>query len=168
MLGKQYTTNISHLCQAGLLPPCLTSGIPATGTSKKILHRKNKQQRLLAQINASPESLWKLHDGSACLPNTRTLPNCTTYQNKMCPSGLALDHPAASVLKQYSKMGCPTMTGADWTLDQIHEAAHCGPHTSALTPNTIAHFREEATLKAACGQARLIQWKDIRNNPPKQ
>ena len=60
------------------------------------------------------------------------------------------------------------MTGAVWTLDQIHEAVHRGPYTSALTPNAITHFREEATLKAACGQARLIQWKDIRNNPPKQ
>jgi hypothetical protein len=168
MLGKQHDTTSSTSRQEGLLPPRFTSGDPVTGATKKRLRCENKLQQTLAQINAPPQSLWTQHDGSATMPRNRVQPDPTTYRNEMCPSGLALEHPAAPLLQHYATMGCPTMTGKDWTRTQIYEAVRRGPHISALTPEEIAHFKEEAALKEKNGQARLLRWIDIRDNPPKQ
>lgn len=61
---------------------------------------------------------------------------------EMCPQGLALAHPAASLLKEWSQYGCPAMTGKDWTVEQMEAAIVRGPHESALCPEAIAHFQE--------------------------
>lgn len=39
------------------------------------------------------------------------------------------------------------------------------PHASALLPETIAHFAQETREKIAQGQARLVAWDDIKDNP---
>ena len=77
-------------------------------------------------------------------------------------------HPAAETLTNYLQMGCPTYSGNDWTPEQIREAVHRGPHKSALTPEAIALFKEEIALKVACGQAKVLRWVDLRDNPPTQ
>jgi hypothetical protein len=86
----------------------------------------------------------------------------------MCPTGLALKHPAASTLLEYSKYGCPTQTGKEWTKQQIWEAVERGPHVSALSAEALEHFREEAREKVATGQATIVEWDKIKNNPPPQ
>jgi len=86
----------------------------------------------------------------------------------MCPSGLALVHPAAESLAYYLQMGCPTQTENNWTPQQIREAVHRGPHKSVLIPEAIAHFKDEVELKVACGQAKVLRWADLRENPPSQ
>ena len=73
----------------------------------------------------------------------------------MCPRGLALHHPAASALHHYAVHGCPTSTGAPWTVDQIQTAIDRGPHVSALVPDAMAHLDAEVREKVANGQARL-------------
>ena len=41
-----------------------------------------------------------------------------------------------------------------------------GPYRSALTNNAIAHFRAEVNKKVKSGQAKLMVWDSIKDNPP--
>ena len=86
----------------------------------------------------------------------------------MCPSGRALAHPAAGLLNEWATLGCPTHTGKPWTKDEMWEAVARGPHQSAMSPEALAHFAEEATKKVRTKQARIVLWDDIKDNPPKQ
>jgi hypothetical protein len=85
-------------------------------------------------------------------------------QSEMAPQGLALQHEAAQLLTDWEKFGCPTMTGWDWTLEQIQAAINHSPHLSALKPEAIAHFKEEVRDKVAKGQACVVLWDDIKAN----
>ena len=84
----------------------------------------------------------------------------------MCPTGLALEHPAASTLQEYATYGCPAKTGTEWTKAEIWEAVERGPHVSALSAEALEHFKEEARKKVATGQAKIVEWDTIKHNPP--
>jgi hypothetical protein len=86
----------------------------------------------------------------------------------MCPADLALHHPAASLLPEYATYGCPTHTGKPWTKAEMQEAVDRGPHQSALSNEAIAHFRAEVEEKIENGQARLILWDSIKDDPPSE
>jgi hypothetical protein len=43
-----------------------------------------------------------------------------------------------------------------------------GPHKSALLPDAIGQLRLEVEEKVAKGQARVVDWEDIKDNPPPQ
>ena len=90
------------------------------------------------------------------------------YQNSMCPSGRALAHPTAGLLKEWATLGCPTGTGKPWTMDEMWEAVAHGPHQSALSPEAQAHFSEEAAEKVRTKQAQIVLWDDIKDNSQKQ
>ncbi len=113
-----------------------------------------------------PTLWWTKHTGDAVLP-----PHCprdTSYRNKMCPASLATSHPTGELLAEWSKLGCPTQTGKPWTKDEMWEAVEKGPHQSSLSPNALAHFAEESVAKVAAGQANLVLWDEIKDNPPSQ
>ena len=86
----------------------------------------------------------------------------------MCPTGRALNHPAADTLREWARFGCPTRTGRNWTREEMWEAVERGPHRSATTPEAIIHFAEEIREKISTHQARLVPWEDIKDNPPAQ
>jgi hypothetical protein len=48
----------------------------------------------------------------------------------------------------------------------MQAAVDRGPHWSALTDNAIAHFRAEVDEKVKSGQAKLVVWDSIKDNPP--
>ena len=48
------------------------------------------------------------------------------------------------------------------------EAVERGPHQSSLSPEAIAHFAKESAEKVRVGQAKLVLWNDIKDNPPPQ
>jgi hypothetical protein len=53
----------------------------------------------------------------------------------MCPSNLALHHPAAPTLLKYASGGCPANTGKPWTRAEMQAALKRGPHdVSAMDP----------------------------------
>ena len=60
------------------------------------------------------------------------------------------------------------MTGRDWTQAEMSAAILRGPHESALSPEAIEHFTKEVAEKVASGQARVVNWEDIKHDPPKQ
>jgi hypothetical protein len=84
----------------------------------------------------------------------------------MCPAGLALHHPAADLLKEWATYGCPTHTGKPWTREEMQAAIKRGPHRSALSDEAITHFKAEVDEKVRTGQAKIVAWDSIMDNPP--
>ena len=41
-----------------------------------------------------------------------------------------------------------------------------GPHRSALSDEAVAHFKAEVDEKVKIGQAKLVVWDSIKDNPP--
>jgi hypothetical protein len=124
---KQDTTR--HL--PGLSAPTLqTTGQPVKGDTRSRHRKENKAKRRQQQSLQCNETKWTTHKGEMQLTNMRS--DRPHYRNSMCPTGLALRHPAASTLLEYSKYGCPTQTGKEWTKIQLWEAVERGPHVSTL------------------------------------
>jgi hypothetical protein len=48
------------------------------------------------------------------------------------------------------------------------EAVARGPHSSARSPEAIAHFKAEAAEKFRTNHACLVLWDSINDNPPKE
>ena len=153
---------------AGLQQPRLNkSNAPVTGKTKKRLRREARTRRHLEQA-AQPlqQTQWITHNGSFVIPTPSRRAQKLT--SKMCPSGLALDHPAGKRLEDWAKFGCPTKTGTPWSHYEIEEAIAHGPHKSARSAEAIAHFQAEIAEKTKLGQARTVLWDDIKNNYPLQ
>jgi hypothetical protein len=72
------------------------------------------------------------------------------------------------VLQEWVTFGCPTQTGNPRTKEEIWEVVKRGPHQSALTPEAITHFAEEAAEKVCNNQAPIVAWDDIKDNPPRE
>jgi hypothetical protein len=86
----------------------------------------------------------------------------------MCPTGRALQHPAANLLQEWATFGCPIKTSKPWLKTKMWEAVARGPHCLALLPEVIAHFAAKAVEKVLKNQACLVQWDSIKDNPPKE
>ena len=48
----------------------------------------------------------------------------------------------------------------------MQAAVDQGPHQFPLAPDAIKQFTEEVAAKLARGQAWIVDWKDIQENPP--
>ena len=148
-----------------LLPPTLTDGTAVTGTTKNKLRIDNKKQRRRAQCDQPDDIQWWIsHKEDFVLPEP--LPPLAHHRNNMCPAGLALHHPASDLLKLYATLGCPTNTGLNWSHEQIQAAIDRGPHESALDPDAIKQLHMEVEEKVKLGQARVVNWDDLKSNPP--
>ena len=150
----------------GLLPPTLRSREFVTGLTTPRLRRENRQHRRKRQRDQAQPEWWTTHTGRFKEPEKKQ--RMPAYRNNMCPNGLALHHPAAPTLEQYAESGCPTNTGAPWSREQMQTAIDRGPHISALVPDAMAQLDLEIAEKVKNGQARIIRWNDIRDNPPAQ
>jgi hypothetical protein len=129
----------------GLLPPMLADGSRVNGDNKRQLKRENKAKRIEKQINQEPVSHWTTYEGQFEMPPE--IAGIDEWEGQMCPSGLALHHPAAATLLEYATGGCPTNTGSPWTKQQMQEAIDRGPHVSALDPEAIVQMEEEVADK---------------------
>jgi hypothetical protein len=86
----------------------------------------------------------------------------------MCPAGIAMAHPAGDLLAKWSQLGCPTNKGQPWSKQEMGEAVAQGPHHLSLSPKAIVHFAKECVKKVKAGQAKLVLWGNIKDNPPPQ
>jgi hypothetical protein len=102
----------THL--SGLEPPILKkTGGMVTGADTPQHCIENKQKRK-AKLAAQPIiTQWTKYKGEFNLPPP--LPSLSEHPGEMCPSGLALHHPAADLLEEWATYGCPTKTGKAWT-----------------------------------------------------
>ena len=149
---------------SGLNPPTLNSGLPVTGANKERHRIENKRRRVAAQLAQPQTSYWAHQTGTHPLPPPPS-PR-PEYRGGMCPTGLALEHPAAAALLQYATGGCPTNAGRPWTITEMQAAIDRGPHASALDPEAIEYAMAEATAKQQRGQCRIVSWDDIKHDPP--
>ncbi len=147
-------------------PPLEKTGDRVTGADTPLHHIENKRKRK-AILAAQPiTTQWTKYKGEFDLPPPR--PSLVEHRREMCPSGLALHHPAADLLEEWATYGCPTKTGKAWTKSQMQEAVDQGPHRLALSDKAIAHFQAEVTKKVQIGQAKLVAWEAIKDNPPRE
>jgi hypothetical protein len=151
----------------GLAPPFLEKReTPATGALCNKLWWQNRALQEQQQKGQNIATYWTTHWGQFFVPTDKQ--HLTKYKNEMHPKGLALYHPAASLLKEYATFGCPTQTGKMWMKAEIWEAVAQDPHRSSLLPEAIEHFLLESLAKVAAGQAILVQCDGIKDNPPPQ
>jgi hypothetical protein len=132
---------------SGLEPPTLekTGGV-VTGADTPQHHIENKQKRKAKLAAQTITIQWTIYKREFDLP--QLLPSLSEHQGKMCPSGLALHHPAVDLLEELATYGCPTKTGKVWSKSQMQEAVDQGPHRLALSDKAIAHFQAEVTKKS--------------------
>jgi hypothetical protein len=146
------------------LPTLEKTGGVVTGADTPQHRIENKQKRK-AKLAAQPiTTQWTIYKGEFDLP--QPLPSLSEHSGEMCPSGLALHHPVANLLKEWATYGCPTKTGKARSKSQMQEAVDQGPHPFALSDKAIAHFQAEVTKKVRIGQAKLVAWDTIKDNPP--
>ncbi len=126
------------------------------------IENKRRQKALLA--TQSPSTQWTRYKGEFELPPL--LAKLESNWGKMCPAGLALHHPAAELLKEWASYGCQTRTGRPWAPAEMQEVVDRGPHRSTMSANAIAHFEVEVAEKVKSGQAKLVAWESIKDNPP--
>ena len=155
-----------HLGYKGLDPPTLENGQRIDGSNKAQLRRENKRKRIQKQELQHEQSYWTEYKGDFEIPEAKE--GIQEWSGGMCPSGLALHHPAAAALLEYATQGCPCNTGKDWTKEQVAAAVLKGPHKSALEPDAIEQMEQEIKEKERQGQVKVVLWDDIKDNPPKQ
>ena len=103
-----------------------------------------------------------------------TLPSEIPVKNEigklalMQPRENALNHPAAPLLQEYATNGCPVNCGDNWSKEQILLLLKRGPHQSANMKSAIQQLRTETKDKVHHGYARVIKWKDIKEDIPPQ
>jgi hypothetical protein len=101
-------------------PPRLEAGGRVDGSNKRQLRRENKARRIAAQELQQESSFWTTHAGEFVAPEKKIA--LEKWRGSMCPSNLALDHPAAEKLLEYATGGCPANTGKPWTKEQMWAA----------------------------------------------
>ena len=150
----------------GLQEPRLATGVTINGTNKRQHRRENKARRIALQEEQEEVTYWETHEGTFGMPKKKE--ELEKWRGQMCPRGLALHHPAAGKLLQYATGGCPSNTGQPWTKQQMQEAIDRGPHVSALEPDAMEQFHMEVAEKVRVGHAKVVNWDDIKDNPPPQ
>jgi len=164
-------TNVADLVISteGLNQPRLDeTNAEVTGDDKHKLRKQNKKRKQQRRAVQLPQSHWIQHKGQVAYNATPLSRARRTYRNSMCPTGRALTHPAAEILREWATFGCPTQTGRNWTREEMWEAVERGPHRSATTPEALTHFAEEIKEKLRKNQARIVPWEDIKDDPPAQ
>jgi hypothetical protein len=149
-----------------LEPPRTEAGAKVDGKNKRQLRRENKAKWILAQEQQKESSFWMTHAGEVALPGEKIA--VEQWKGCMCPSNLALEHPAAEKLLEYATGGCPANTGKPWTKKQMWAAVDRGPHISAMDPAAIAQLEGEIADKVKEGQCKVVLWNDIKDDPPEQ
>ena len=139
----------------GLMAPRLTPGDAVTGRNSGQHRNENRYRRKKTQENQSPASYWASYEGNEVIPENPTLP--VEHVGGMCPSGLAIDHPAYEKLLEYATGRCPVKTGRDWIKEEIHAAGARGLHVSVLSTEALEHFAAESAEKVATGYCRLVK-----------
>ena len=150
-----FRADLETAAYAGLNQPRLqSSNSVVLGKAKKQMRHENKQRPQALRADQTLISPWTQHQGlvDTITPTDHTA--CPPHRNSMCPNGLALQHPAAELLHEWATFGwCPTHTGTPWTKEEMWEAVTRGLHSSARSPEAIAHFKTKAAEKVRTNQA---------------
>jgi hypothetical protein len=86
----------------------------------------------------------------------------------MWPRSYAEFHRATPLLNSYAIDGCPVQCGPDWSEEKILKLLRRGPHRSAKVKAATRQLRQETMEKIKHGYARVVKWKEIRDDIPKK
>ena len=142
-------------------PSLITTHHEADEAAHTAIHDRIK---LLPNLQQRRDEIGKCQDP----PPPKPTQDPTPHQGLMWPTGPALDHPAAPLLDDYSKHGCPVDCGPDWTIEQLMAALAYGAHPSAKFPEALKCLIAEAETKVANGFATIVTWRDIKDRLPKK
>ena len=67
----------------------------------------------------------------------------------------------------YATVRCPTKTSKDWSTKNLEAAIEVGPHISAMGSEVIEQLQSEVAENESKGQAKIVLWDNIKNDPPK-
>lgn len=151
----------------GLKPPRLASGEEVNGHNKRQLCGENKERRKNRQLSQEVDSYWTRYRGEFQRPEELQGPTKTGGKCAHEVSHYITQRQQNSSSMQRGGGGCPALTGKPWAKAQMEEAVARGPHVSALEPDAIEQLGLEVQEKVKLGQARLVDWEDIQENPPK-
>jgi hypothetical protein len=70
------------------------------------------------------------------------------------------------MLLNWATKGCPVECGEPWSQQQLEDYINYGNHTSAQAPAAAKAVHQEAMEKVKDGTCFLINWDDIKHNPP--
>ena len=84
----------------------------------------------------------------------------------MFPRNRAVQHPAYPMLLQLATNGCPVECGPPWSREQLEAYINYGNHSSAQDPKAAQAVHAEAMEKVNDGTCFLVNWDDIKDNPP--
>ena len=136
----------------------LPSGESVTGTNTRHWEKVTKRRQQALQMQKHMDSYWTSHDASFTDQLSGESPS--EYGGGMCPSNLALHHPAADLLKQYATEGCPIDTRRHWMREEIVSAIERGNHP--IEPSAMQQFHHEALEKQKCGLVEIIDWEALK------
>ena len=77
-------------------------------------------------------------------------------------------HPAAPLLHEYARTGCPMDMGHDWTVEEVEAAVERAHHVSSLEDNAIAQIQIKAREKVRQGFADIYRWDELKKKLPKK
>ena len=82
--------------RVGLEAPKMDSDDVVTGATKERHRIENKRRRVTKQAKQTPCDYWASHKGHFSIPTPKQGP--AKHRGGMCPSGVAMHHPAADLL----------------------------------------------------------------------
>ena len=144
---------------------------PTVNQTKHDIHNKQYKDKLYPSkqhINRSIITAKNSLSNSDIFPASIPIKSDAGKCGLMWPRGaIANSHPAAKLLHFYSNRGCPVDTGEPWNQASIITALKRGPHISAKNPTAAKYLHEETQEKLKGGYIRIVKWKDIKHNFPK-
>ena len=84
----------------------------------------------------------------------------------MCPTGLALEHPAADILQHYAEHGCPINTGRPWKKHEMEEVIVVWPHVLALDVEAMQQLQMESKRRLTKADAEACYGTTSRTTLP--
>ena len=145
-----------------LSQPRLENGDVVRGAEKrqwKKITKATRNKRLQEQVE--PPGYWKRHKGNVLVPPMGA--PAGSHRGGMCPSNVALQHPAGPTLQKYATDGCPVESGRLWTREEVEFAVSQGPHE--MDEAAMVQFAEEAYEKEKKGLVKIVSWDELKKLP---
>jgi hypothetical protein len=92
-------------------PRLLTTDSVVLGEDKTQMRQESKQRQQALRAKQPLVTPWTQYQRRMEPSNPIDHAACPPHHKSMCPTGLALQHPAADLLKAWATLGCPTSHG---------------------------------------------------------
>jgi hypothetical protein len=127
---------------------------------------KNTHTNTLSKQITSAKSITTVLNNKNLFPPEVPVKTAIGKSGLMWPQGIAFLHDAATLLDSYSRVGCPTDCGPQWTKEHIIAAIQRGAHPTAKKKEARQYLIVQTMNKVQENFAKIVRWGDIRDNIP--